>query len=429
MAQEVLELVLPCSRVFVLTYKNHALDEFLKRCVKRHSRDVLRVGGRGDKELDMHNLRVKKRSLFTRECSDDAAQNNEQVNKNDLQALRSRWNFVRDMITGSKLKVEKALFKFAAALWLSPRRFFSQLTDSQIRTFLAERFSWELVDDTMAMVRVEHDSSLAAVLQSEECPVEGSGLEAFLGMLHEAAEDWAQPCNAIARHILEGIERPTRADIGAIEQAGEWTTVKRRCRRAGCGRELSCVDREINNEVCEVNVPGWEKVQWQMDSGAVDTVVPRETARAFAVRPTEMSKRGIGFIAANGSKISNYGEKKVIGWTDEGMCMGMRMTCADVKKPLCSVYRMNMGGNVVVFDGDCSYMQNKLSGRKTRIRCEDGQYVFNLWVQASETASDEGQRGCKRPEVSTSNRFHALSSDNEERERREAVFMRRALSQ
>ena len=164
LAQEVLELVLPCSRVFVLTYKNHALDEFLKRCVKRHSRDVLRVGGRGDKELDMHNLRVKKRSLFTRECSDDAAQNNEQVNKNDLQALRSRWNFVRDMITGSKLKVEKALFKFATALWLSPRRFFSQLTDSQIRTFLAERFSWELVDDTMAMARVEHDSSLAAVL-------------------------------------------------------------------------------------------------------------------------------------------------------------------------------------------------------------------------------------------------------------------------
>ena len=96
------------------------------------------------------------------------------------------------------------------------------------KTFLAERFSWELVDDTMAMVRVEHDSSLAAVLQSEECPVEGSGLEAFLGMLHEAAEDWAQPCNAIARHILEGIERPTRADIGAIEQAVEAASGARR---------------------------------------------------------------------------------------------------------------------------------------------------------------------------------------------------------
>ena len=107
----------------------------------------------------------------------------------------------------------------------------------------------------------------------------------------------------------------------------------------------------------------------------------------------------------------------------------MRMTCADVRKPLCSVYRMNLSGNVVVFDGNRSYMQNKKSGQKTRIRCENGQYVFNLWVQASEAASDKCWKGHKHPEVSTNNRFHVLSSDNEEGEKREAVFMRRALGQ
>ena len=224
-------------------------------------------------------------------------------------------------------------------------------------------------------------------------------------------------------------EEPENIDVGAIEQASEWTTVEKRRRKTGRGRELFCIDRKVNNEVHEVNVPGWEKVRVQMDSGAVDTVVPKDTARAFAIKPTEMSKKGIGFIAANGSKISNYGEKKVIGWTDEGAGMSMRMTCADVKKPLCSVYRMNLGGNVVVFDGDRSYMQNKMSGQKTRIRCENGQYVFNMWVQASEAASGEGQKGYEHPEVSTSNRFHVLSSDNEEGEKREAVFMRRALSQ
>ena len=204
---------------------------------------------------------------------------------------------------------------------------------------------------------------------------------------------------------------------------------ERRRSRSRIERELLCIDRKVNSEVCEVNVPGWERVRVQVDSGAVDTAVPRETARAFAVRPTEMSKKGIGFIAANGSKISSYGEKKVSGWTDEGVCMSMRMTCADVKKPSCSVYRMNLGGNVVVFDGNRSCMQNKMSGRKARIRCENGQYVFDLRVQASGAASDKGQKGSERPGVSTSNRFQVLSPDNEEGEKREAVFMRRALSQ
>ena len=223
-------------------------------------------------------------------------------------------------------------------------------------------------------------------------------------------------------------EKSEKIDIGAIEQASDWATVKRRCKKAGCGRELFCIDRKINNEVCEVNIPGWEKVRVQVDSGAVDTVVPKETAKAFAIKPTDMSKKGIGFIAANGSKIANHGEKKVSGWTDEGAGMSMRMTCADVKKPLCSVYRMNLGGNVVVFDGDRSYMQNKISGQKTRIRCENGQYVFNMWVQASDTADSAGEKRDRFPEVSTSNRFHVLSSDNDDEEKNKTVFTRRALS-
>ena len=192
---------------------------------------------------------------------------------------------------------------------------------------------------------------------------------------------------------------------------------------------MLCINCKVNSEVCEANVPDGEKVRVQVDYGAVDTAVLKEIARASAVRPTEMPRRGIGFIAANGSKISNHGEKRVSGWTDEGVCMSMRMTCADVKKPLCSVYRMNLGGNVVVFDGNRGYMQNKVSGQKDRIRCEKGQYVFDLWVQASEATSDESQKGGEHPKVSTSNRFHVLSSDNEEGEKREAVFMRRALSQ
>ena len=40
-----------------------------------------------------------------------------------------------------------------------------------------------------------------------------------------------------------------------------------------------------------------------------------------------MSKRGIGFVAANGSGIKNYGEKRIAGYTDDGEGVSMRVHC------------------------------------------------------------------------------------------------------
>ena len=128
-------------------------------------------------------------------------------------------------------------------------------------------------------------------------------------------------------------------------------------------KEISSVERVIQQAKGEVNevraTPGWERVQAQVDSGAIDTVGPKEMARAFEVKETEMSRRGMGLVAANGTSIKNYGEKKIVGYTDDGEGVSMRVQCADVKKASRSVHRMNLGGNVVVLDGGNSYMQNK----------------------------------------------------------------------
>jgi hypothetical protein len=84
----------------------------------------------------------------------------------------------------------------------------------------------------------------------------------------------------------------------------------------------------------------------------------------------------VGYVAAYGSSIANYGEKRIVGYTDAGEGVSMKIQCADVKKVLGSVHKMNMGGNVVVLDGRRSYMQNKETGQKTRIEYESGQYVM-----------------------------------------------------
>ena len=93
---------------------------------------------------------------------------------------------------------------------------------------------------------------------------------------------------------------------------------------------IHCVDTK-SVHICEVSkYPGWERIRVQVDSGAIDTVAPKEVAAAFNLMETEASRKGMGFVAANGTKIKNYGEKRVIGYTDDGERVSLKMQCANV---------------------------------------------------------------------------------------------------
>ncbi len=91
-------------------------------------------------------------------------------------------------------------------------------------------------------------------------------------------------------------------------------------------------------------------------------------------------KKGIGYAAASGVSVENYGEKKIVGYTGDGESVGTRVQSGDVKKALCSVHKMNLGGSVVVLNGRKSYAQNKENGQKTRINHEEGPRVMYLWL-------------------------------------------------
>ncbi len=51
-----------------------------------------------------------------------------------------------------------------------------------------------------------------------------------------------------------------------------------------------------------------------------------------------------------------------------------------MKKVPGSVHKINMGGKVVVLDGDRTHMQNKETDEKPRINYEQGQHVMYVWV-------------------------------------------------
>ncbi len=65
---------------------------------------------------------------------------------------------------------------------------------------------------------------------------------------------------------------------------------------------------------------------------------------------TELSKRGIGYVSANGSSIENYGEKHISGYTDTVESVTMRAQRTAVKKALRSAHKMNLVGNTAGLD-------------------------------------------------------------------------------
>ncbi len=72
---------------------------------------------------------------------------------------------------------------------------------------------------------------------------------------------------------------------------------------------INSVERDARanrGEVSEVSeTSGWERIRVQINSVAIDRMGPKEIAKAFEMKETIISKRGIGFVAVNGSGIKN----------------------------------------------------------------------------------------------------------------------------
>ena len=160
--------------------------------------------------------------------------------------------------------------------------------------------------------------------------------------------------------------------------------------------ELSCqvcndVDfsRNGKNQVCkEINnvdkiAMVRRKGKVTVDSGAEDSVWPATHVDWDKVVETEESRNGIGFVAANGSRMENYGGTKV-EFVKEGKRKSMNFQVTDCKKPLASVSKIVDKGNRVVFDSEGSYIENKLTGEKMKLERERGTYVMVVEYETSE---------------------------------------------
>ena len=108
------------------------------------------------------------------------------------------------------------------------------------------------------------------------------------------------------------------------------------------------------------------------------SVGPKGAASMFPINPTEASKAGRGFTAANGTAIKNYGERVIRGVEEGGINVKLPIQVADVQKILVSVDQMNEMGNQVVLNGTNSYIENTKTKQRTRVKKVGRNFVFSI---------------------------------------------------
>ena len=122
------------------------------------------------------------------------------------------------------------------------------------------------------------------------------------------------------------------------------------------------------------------KVTLKIDSGAVDTCIPIESALSYPIKESVMSKAGAGYRAANGTAIKNHGEKALHGLTGDWTPFKINAQVADVRTPLGSVHHIVKSGNTVVFSKKGNWFMNDQTREKIMIRDRNGSYEIDLWV-------------------------------------------------
>ena len=81
-----------------------------------------------------------------------------------------------------------------------------------------------------------------------------------------------------------------------------------------------------------------------VDSGAGESVWPQ----GVLGEADEVSANSVGFVAANGSRMKNFGKKRVVFVKDQQKrAIGFHVT--EVRKPLAAVSRIAEKGNIVQF--------------------------------------------------------------------------------
>ena len=146
----------------------------------------------------------------------------------------------------------------------------------------------------------------------------------------------------------------------------------------------------------EAEPPKYTKIKVALDSGAGVHVINRRDAPGYKVNPSPMSKAGAAFLAADGGRISNYGEVHVNLMTFDSGGTAHKVTskfeAADVTRALWSVGLICDSGLDVQFSSKKALVKDQRGNEVCVFHRENGLYVAEVQVE-----NPEHPEGFQRP--------------------------------
>ena len=136
---------------------------------------------------------------------------------------------------------------------------------------------------------------------------------------------------------------------------------------------------------------GWIEVEFMMDSGATDTVMPADELEEVPVEESTGSRLGWSYRVANGDEVANEGQKTFTGYTwngDQWSSTPKTVTAqvANITQPLMAVKKMAKAGYRVIFDEEGSGALNKITGEWTPLNEKEDAYFLKMWVRTQDIA-------------------------------------------
>jgi hypothetical protein len=118
-----------------------------------------------------------------------------------------------------------------------------------------------------------------------------------------------------------------------------------------------------------------------IDSGAEESVAPPGLFDG-TVSSSPMSRSGMKYRAANGTRIANLGQLSVEFATAEGYACGMPFQVAEVERPLVAVSQLAAAGNRVELNKDGGSITNLKTGKSIALVRKGGVYILSMLVAA-----------------------------------------------
>ena len=127
--------------------------------------------------------------------------------------------------------------------------------------------------------------------------------------------------------------------------------------------------------------------------------MPADWLTFLELEPSEGSKNGQVFRAANDGKLPNLGQRTVKFVTKDGRRRKMVFQVANVNKILASIAGICGNGNTVLFNETGGYIRNNNTGRKTAFERKGNVYIMDMWVKhPGGEAPKSRASGFSRPE-------------------------------